>query len=1504
MNAQPIIEALRGEKIDFAPRDVADLVWLVLHMRLTPPGARDQGGIGTQATPLSGVKDTPPVEYADSEAPFQETTAPAHEGSASTSENVGAHLYEPSAGEDMTTPSGGVPLRTPAAQSLMGALELSRAMRPLMRRVPSRTRYQLDEEATVELIARTENRVWMPIMRPAPSRWLDVVLVVDSGESMRVWQQMATEVRHLLERQGAFRDVRTWRLDTDCEDGKVRLYGSSSKMERKTRELIDPTGQRLILVLTDCVSPAWKGSRLPQVLREWGGSNPVALVQVLPQSLWARTSLRRAKRLRVRASLPGTPNGLLRKEASSKWLTQRTPEGMPFPVLTLEYLHVKSWARLVVAAGGASSPAFVLADGEAIADKVNEAEGSEAKPTPEQTLSQFEATASPAAMELARLLSAAAPLALPVMRLVQSVMLPSSRQVHLAEVFNGGLLCRVSRKAETDDPERVQYDFLPGVREKLLKGTPVPDSVQVLKTVSAYLSERFGQSLDFPAILADPNSEQGRALARRNKHFAIVTGKVLSRMGGRYHELAERLMEGAGDGRVFEPLKPRIDPKARVSDGTTSGGVQPRKTVVGPGESTRKRTGKATTGARSRRATLKRTYALVLSGWLGVRGLPYPTNAQLFRDWLDDRGVPPENVQHLVAPLMRDLVNAFDNLINAPDAGLLYFYWSGPALGRSPNDCSLILSDGQGLEEHFSLRELLDSGPFRHFSRRIAFVEAYDRDYQAGEMLARTPLPFREAGSLSTRDEGEFVVFALERAFAQDWVAGGRFTPTLIEALSEQPKEQWPPEMFELTRKLQTGPQPLPQVSWSFKGSWARPTAPGGEVSTPPASEVRVAEADETASPNYLGDVSDYGRGRTILWVDDYPENNKDERKELEARGFRIIQSLSTKDALERRRKRTFDLVISDMGRGRQDRAGLDLLEALRSSGDATPYVIYASLRALNYKAEALQKGALDIITTPHELYALVRQAVAAARREATPVLPAEHVAVTPVRVFIAYKRATELDERVALDLYRHLSGLGHRVFIDQTMKIGTDWAALIAEEVRSADYLVPLLSASSVNSEMLIFEIEMAHRQYKEQGRPVLLPVRLDYREPFQYPLSAYLDLINWFLWKSPADTPRMLAEIERGITGQGPSEMEVASAPTAYVPTVDETTLDLQPVPSAQPRHLELPEGTMEPRSRFYIERRTDAVALAAIEQEGATIVIKGPRQLGKSSLLMHLIDRAGAMNKRAVFLDYQLFDRAMLKDMDMFLRRFCSLLSFELEIPDRTEEFWSAKLGSTQKCTRYLGHYILKEVPEPLCLAMDEVDTVFDTEFRADFFGMLRSWHNQRAFRRSLWGRLDLVLVTATEPYLRIQNLDQSPFNVGEVITLQDFNKGQVSELNMRYDHPLREREVLHLVELLHGHPYLTRRAFYLIATQRLSVEELLATAAEDRGPFGDHLRYYLFLMHDKRELVEGLARVLRGQEVADSAVYFRLHGAGLLRRGEGGRLVPRCQLYADYFSKHLL
>lgn len=548
--------------------------------------------------------------------------------------------------------------------------------------------------------------------------------------------------------------------------------------------------------------------------------------------------------------------------------------------------------------------------------------------------------------------------------------------------------------------------------------------------------------------------------------------------------------------------------------------------------------------------------------------------------------------------------------------------------------------------------------------------------------------------------------------------------------------------------------------------------------------------------------------------------------------------------------------------------------------------------------AQALQ-GAVDAamgVITPSS--ALSRTDLRSITALTTQISPAD--TSQRASIFISYKRNVDPDEAVAAQVYRLLSQQ-HDVFIDQTMLVGERWAERIEAELGRADFLIAFLSSQSIHSEMIEAEIAAAYKLARQHdGHPTILPVRLAYREPFQYPLNVYLDPLNWAFWQSQEDTPRLIKTLMRAIAGE---ELPIDEQAKASLIQVSEPAALVTPPPSAKPSRLEMPEGTMDPESAFYVERPGDRIALEAIERPGVTITIKAPRQMGKSSLLMRIIDAAVKAGKRVVYLDFQLFDHATLTDADAFFRQFCIWLTEELELEDRVGEYWQQPLGNSQRCTRYVSRHLLKGLGSPVLLAMDEVDSIFETDFRSDFFGMLRSWHNSRR-AGSAWKQLDLALVTSTEPYQLIENLNQSPFNVGEIIELMDFTPAQVADLNRRHDSPLNPTEEEQLLGLLGGHPYLVRRALYLVASQRYTVEQLFAQAPDDHGPFGDHLRHHAFRLHGQPDLIDGLRQVIHHNTCPDERVFFRLRGAGLVRRPSGaGTVLPRCQLYTNYFRERL-
>jgi serine/threonine protein kinase len=348
------------------------------------------------------------------------------------------------------------------------------------------------------------------------------------------------------------------------------------------------------------------------------------------------------------------------------------------------------------------------------------------------------------------------------------------------------------------------------------------------------------------------------------------------------------------------------------------------------------------------------------------------------------------------------------------------------------------------------------------------------------------------------------------------------------------------------------------------------------------------------------------------------------------------------------------------------------------------------------------------------------------------------------------------------------------------------------------------------------------------------------------------------------------------------------------------DTTSQSGVPFSRPLPSRFESPEAPVDPQSQFYIEREIDRMALEKIGGQEVTMVLKGPRQIGKTSLLKRIMVKAAGAGKHVALLNFQEFDKSIFNDVDTFFRQFCILLTHKLKKANRVDEFWKKYklLGNIPLCSAYLEEYLLKEVSGYLVLAMDEVDRLFETNFSDDFFGMLRAWNNRQT---PAWKQLDLVLVTSTDPYLFISNFHQSPFNVGEVFRLQDFTPAQVAELNRRHDSPLSAEEVDQLVALVGGHPYLVRKALYEVASRRVPLASLLANAIDELGPFGDHLRRFAFGLYGQEDLQEALRQVLRYKKCRDERIFHRLQGAGLIRQ-EGQAVVFRCQLYADFFREH--
>jgi hypothetical protein len=332
----------------------------------------------------------------------------------------------------------------------------------------------------------------------------------------------------------------------------------------------------------------------------------------------------------------------------------------------------------------------------------------------------------------------------------------------------------------------------------------------------------------------------------------------------------------------------------------------------------------------------------------------------------------------------------------------------------------------------------------------------------------------------------------------------------------------------------------------------------------------------------------------------------------------------------------------------------------------------------------------------------------------------------------------------------------------------------------------------------------------------------------------------------------------------------------------------------------------GAMPLESRYYIVRPTDAAFTAALARQDSIVLVKGPRQVGKTSLLVRGADEARASGARVVSTDLQKLNKAQLDTIEGFYLACARSIADPLGLEVAPEATWDARRGANDNFERFLRRNVLAGSGERLVWCIDEVDRLFGCPFRDEVFGLFRSWHNERALDPSgPWSRLTLAIAYATEAHLFISDLNQSPFNVGTRLTLEDFTLEQFAELNRRYGGPLGGlEEIVRLFRFVGGSPYLSQRSLHEMTTARRSLDDFIAVAERDDGPFHDHLRRILSLLsQDGGALGDAVRLLLYGAAVPPADALYRLRSAGIITGDTPGDARMRCELYARYLSEHL-
>ena len=226
-----------------------------------------------------------------------------------------------------------------------------------------------------------------------------------------------------------------------------------------------------------------------------------------------------------------------------------------------------------------------------------------------------------------------------------------------------------------------------------------------------------------------------------------------------------------------------------------------------------------------------------------------------------------------------------------------------------------------------------------------------------------------------------------------------------------------------------------------------------------------------------------------------------------------------------------------------------------------------------------------------------------------------EHQGRAQIQVFLSYSQKGN-GHALAKKLHDRIENEGFVAFLDtEDIRPGEDWAEFIMSSLKASDYFVLLLSPDANNSEMVIKEVLEARNLQSRYGKPLIIPVRMEWPEnlPLNHQLAGWLKRIQYLSWDGQKDTETVIAKILDVI-----SERKSLRLTEAVEKEEIEQFLRDQgatPVPAAP---LEIPSGSVLLNSPFYIGRKDEQRFVERITAPKALLRIRGPRQYGKTSLL----------------------------------------------------------------------------------------------------------------------------------------------------------------------------------------------------------------------------------------------------------------------------------------------
>jgi WD40 repeat protein len=249
----------------------------------------------------------------------------------------------------------------------------------------------------------------------------------------------------------------------------------------------------------------------------------------------------------------------------------------------------------------------------------------------------------------------------------------------------------------------------------------------------------------------------------------------------------------------------------------------------------------------------------------------------------------------------------------------------------------------------------------------------------------------------------------------------------------------------------------------------------------------------------------------------------------------------------------------------------------------------------------------------------------------------------------------------------------------------------------------------------------------------------------------------------------------------------------------------------------------GSLNANHRTYVIRKADTQIFALL-QAGEYCFVFNSRQMGKSSLRVQTIKKLKVLGYKCASIDLTILGSHI--SPEKWYKGFANQLLSSLEIDDLDFYNWWSQHESwtdVQKLNLFF-EYVLNLFNTKIVIFIDEIDTLIKSDFKDDFFSLIRACYNLRA-ESAKYENLTFCLLGVATPGDLIQQRERTPFNIGTSIELTGFTFSEAKDalipgLANKVEYP--EAVLQDVLAWTGGQPFLTQKLCNLIVQETLNYE----------------------------------------------------------------------------------